>query len=147
MNQIRTFLDRDRGSTSAVEMVYAAPIIVLVILALIAMGRGAHADNATQSAAMAAARAASLARTSFDATIQAQAAAQLSLQQAGVNCASTNVNVNTDGFNTPLGVTGTVSAHVTCTVSLADLTFPGIPGSYTLSSDAVSPVDAYRQRD
>lgn len=136
----------ERGSTSAVEMVIAAPLFALVIALLITMGRSAHADNATQSAAMAAARTASLARTPYDASVQAQAAAQLSLQQAGVNCAAISVTVDTDGFNSPLGVTGTVSAHVSCTVSRSDLSLPGIPGAHTLTSTAISPVDAYRER-
>jgi hypothetical protein len=35
---------------------------------------------------------------------------------------------------------------VTCTVRLADLLVPGLPGSRTLTSTFVSPLDPYRSR-
>ena len=52
----------ERGSNAA-EIVMLVPTIALLIGVLVAGGRTVHADNSTQSAAMAAARAASLSET------------------------------------------------------------------------------------
>ena len=68
----------ERGSMS-VELVLIAPALALVILLLVAGARVALAGNAVESAAVAAARDASLSRT----TAGAQAGAQLAAQVAG----------------------------------------------------------------
>jgi hypothetical protein len=39
---------------------------------------------------------------------------------------------------------GVVSIEVTCSVSSADVAFPGIPGSVTVSGSSSSPIEAYR---
>jgi Flp pilus assembly protein TadG len=138
-------LGDDRGNVAA-EVVMLAPVLILLVLILVAAGRTAMADNATQSAAFSAARAASLSANSTDAYTAAQDAARRSMSQAGIACRSLTINVNTSGLDTPVGTTGTVSARVNCDVNLSDITLPGLPGTRTMSSTAASPVDAYRQR-
>jgi len=145
ITRLRQLIRNEHGNTAA-EVVMIAPVIVALILVLVAAGRTALADNATQSAAFAAARAASLSRDVPTATTAAQDAAQRAMNQSGIACATLTVDVNAAGLTAPLGTTGTVSATVSCTVSLADVTLPGIPGSRVMSSSASSPVDAYRQR-
>lgn len=138
-------LTNERGSNAA-EIVIIAPVIAMLILVLVAGGRTALADNATQSAAFAAARAASLSRDVNTATTNAEDAARRAMSQAGISCTTLTVNVDASGLTSPLGTTGRVSAAVNCDVSLSDITLPGIPGSRTMSSSAASPVDAYRER-
>lgn len=137
--------NREEGSSS-VSFVIIAPAIVLVIGFLIFAGRVSIAGNVVESAASAASRDASLARTQEGAQANAQAAARRVLAEQGTNCASINVDVDTSGLRAPLGQLGTVRATVTCIANLSDIGIPGIPGTKTLTSSASSPVDAYRQK-
>lgn len=136
----------ERGSNAA-EIVMLVPTIALLIGVLVAGGRTVHADNSTQSAAMAAARAASLSRDDTAANANAQDAAWRAMNNSDINCTSLNVKVETAGLSAPVGTTGIVSATVTCTVDLSDITLPGIPGARDITSSADSPVDAYRLRN
>ncbi|ASD22471.1 hypothetical protein B7495_10540 [Cryobacterium sp. LW097] len=114
----------ERGSMS-VELVLIAPALVLVILLLVVGARVALAGNAVESAAVAAARDASLSRTTAGAQASAQLAAQTSVAQSGLACADLSVFVDDSGLNVPLGEVGTVSA---------------------ITTTASSPVDAFRER-
>ena len=145
MIRLRRALVDERGSNAA-EIVILAPVIVALICVLVAAGRAALADNATKGAAIAAARSASLSRDTTSAATNAQDAAARAMAQSGVSCAEITVNLDLSGLTTAVGVTGTVSATINCTVSLSDITLPGIPGSRVMTSTATSPVDAYRER-
>ncbi|MDG9709725.1 TadE family protein [Streptomyces sp. DH10] len=151
MNQVR-YTDRcacrlrsDEGS-AAIEAAIVLPALIMFICMAIAGGRivtsGARIDAAAEDAA----REASIHRTAGAAQSAAQAAAAESLNDQGIKCASTSVNINTGGLNVQVGQVGTVTATVTCTVNLSDLLLPGIPGAKTLTSTATSVVDQYRQR-
>lgn len=146
ISRIRRRLLADERGSNAAEIVIIAPVIAMLILVLVAAGRTALADNATQSASFAAARAASLSRDVATATTAAQDAAQRAMDHAGITCLTLTVNVDASGLNAPLGSTGEVTATVSCNVNLSDITLPGIPGNRTMSSNATSPVDAYRER-
>jgi len=50
------------------------------------------------------------------------------------------------GLTAPLGDPASVTVTASCTVSMADLAVPGLPGARTLSGQAVSPIDRYRTR-
>lgn len=149
MNIIRRALRRihdDQRGNIAAEVVIWAPILVLLIALLIVAGRTIHADNATQNAALSAARNASLSRDAQTAQDNAEAAARRAMANAGTPCLQLEVVIDTSGLNAPIGTTGIVSARVTCTVNLADVTVPGIPGTRQMTSTETSPVDAYRAR-
>jgi hypothetical protein len=120
--------------------------MLLFIGLLVVGGRLALAGNAVQSAAYAAAREATLARTAATAQSAGENAANFSLNSNGVTCIDRIVQVNTLGFNQALGTTGTVEATLTCRVNLSDSGLPGLPGSVELERSASSPVDPYRQR-
>lgn len=143
--RLRTMLRDDRGALS-VELVILAPALVLIILLLIACGRIAIAGTASQTAAMVAAREASLSRTSAQAQPDATQAAETSMSQAGYNCISLTVKIDDSGLNAPLGTVGTVGATITCVVNLSDVAIPGLPGTKTITATATSPVDAFRER-
>ncbi|MFE1294045.1 TadE family protein [Streptomyces sp. NPDC058731] len=135
----------DTGSVAIEAAIILPPLIMFVCLA-IAGGRlvtsGAKIDAAAQDAA----REASIHRTAASAQGAAQSAAAESLDDQGISCASTSVDINTGGLNVPVGQVGTVTVTVSCTVNLSDLLLPGVPGARTLTSTATSVVDAYRQR-
>ena len=134
-----------RGSTSLELTIWAVPMVLFIGLLIIA-GRMAIAGNAVQSAAFAAARDATLARTFTQAQIAGDAAATFSLDSNGVECISRNVVIDATDFNQPIGTLGEVRTTLTCTVRLSDTGLPGLPGSIDIVRTASSPVDPYRQR-
>lgn len=119
---------------------------IVLISMIVLFGRAGVVQNSVQAAAYAAARDASLSRGS-DAVPHAIAAAELALGD-NANCRDLDVAVSGNGLTTGLGEAGTVSVTVTCVVSYGDLVFPGLslPGSFTVTQTAHSPVDPYRER-
>jgi Flp pilus assembly protein TadG len=113
----------DRGSAT-VELVAVTPLIVLVFLAVVALGRLADARLVVADAAHQAARAASLARTDHAARTQAERAVREALHGPGPSCVHARVRLNTAGLAPGTDVTATVS----CTVDLEDLTLTVLPG-------------------
>lgn len=137
---------RPQAGSASVEIVILAPFIGLVILALVAMGRIAIAQQSVQNIATAAAREVSLSRTPAQAERAAQDGAQQAAAISGMRCQSLEVSIDPGGLNVPIGVIGTAQATVSCVVPLADLGVPGLPGSRTITAVASSPVDPYRER-
>ncbi|WP_431994957.1 TadE family protein [Streptomyces griseoflavus] len=135
----------DDGSVAIEAALIVPPLLMFVCLA-IAGGRIVTSGAKIDAAAEDAAREASIHRTAASAQAAAQAAAAESLNDQGITCASSSVNINTGGLSVPLGQVGTVTVTVSCTVPLADLLLPGAPGARTLTSTATSVVDRYRQR-
>lgn len=135
----------ERGSTTLELAIWGLPMLMFIGL-LVVGGRLALAGNAVQSAAYAAAREATLARSSAQAQSSGQDAANFSLNSNGVKCVQRSVVVDTNGFNQPIGTIGNVTATLNCTVNLADAGLPGLPGTVDITRTASSPVDPYRQR-
>ncbi|MFG1675128.1 TadE/TadG family type IV pilus assembly protein [Micromonospora sp. NPDC049282] len=152
-------MPRDRGSVSIEVAVLAPAFIALMVLAGVA-GRTAVADEAVESAAHDAARAASLARTPRDGTRAAEKAARDQLNWSGLRCTAPprlDLTGSVDGrpatfaaaYRSEAGVPATVTVTVTCTVSFDDLRapgLPGVPGGKTVSARFTSPLDTYRSR-
>lgn len=145
--KIRALLRRtdQRGTTTLELALWAVPMLLLIGL-LIFGARITLAGNAVQSAAEAAARDATLTRSSAGAQAAGQDAATYSLNSNGINCIQRSVAIDTSGYNQPIGTIGTVNATISCTVNLSDAGLPFIPGTMTIARDAKSPVDPYRQR-
>jgi Flp pilus assembly protein TadG len=129
----------DRGSAS-VELVLVTPVLLVVLLFVVALGRLADARAQVDSAARDAARAASIARGPDSARTGALAAAGDRLAEGGVTCRSLDVQVDVDGFRAG----GTVMATVTCDVDFGDLTLLGVPGNRAVAATAAEVVDVYR---
>lgn len=136
---------RGEAGDASLELVILAPAVFAILALVIAAGRTSIADGAVAAAARDAARQASLARTPGAAQAAALASASAALRQDGLDC-SPHVTVSTAGFSVPVGQPATVSAAVTCTVSLSDLLVPGMPGSRTLRASFASPLDPFRGR-
>ncbi|MFD5065105.1 TadE/TadG family type IV pilus assembly protein [Streptomyces sp. NPDC058394] len=138
-------LRRDRGSY-AVETAVLAPAMIALLLLMVAFGRVIDADGAVDSAARAAARAASLERDAGSAQNKAQAAAARSLEGEGITCRTSSVVVDTAGYSLDIGVDANVTASIACTADLSDIGLPGLPGSKTLRASWTSPIDTFRGR-
>ncbi|MEV3998966.1 TadE/TadG family type IV pilus assembly protein [Streptomyces halstedii] len=136
---------RDRGSYS-VETAVLAPVGIALLLIMLAFGRITDAEGAVDSAARAAARAASLERDASSAQSAARAAAERSLQGEGITCRTSHVTVSTGGYSLDVGVEADVEATVSCTADLSDIGLPGLPGAKTLRASWTSPLDTYRGR-
>ena len=136
---------RERGSVS-VELALLAPALLLLLSFAVVAGRTQVAEGAVQEAARAAAREASLARDAATATALADAQAQRTLADQDLRCEGTTVDVDTAGFQAPLGQRGDVTVSIICVVGMTDLLAPGLPGSVTVEASFISPVDAYRER-
>lgn len=134
----------DQGSAT-LEAVILVPGLLLFLGLLIMGGRVWIAHNSVEQAAEDAARTASISRTATQARTTAQTEAMASLRRQGLQCATTNVTVDTSGFAVPVGQPAQVTATVTCQVSLGDLGAP-FPGTRTVTATATSPLDTYRGR-
>ena len=139
--------DRDAGN-AALELVILAPIIVLLICMVIASGRTSVAQGSVDAAARDAARQASISRTPQAAVAAALASAEAELSGENLNCTPVIALPGIfRAFSAPLGTTASVTAQVSCTVSLSDLIVPGLPGSRTLRGSYTSPLDPFRGRN
>ncbi|MCW3813592.1 pilus assembly protein [Micromonospora sp. DR5-3] len=150
---------RERGSVSIEVAVLAPAFIGLLVLAGVA-GRTAVADEAVESAAHDAARAASIARDARSGQSAAVDAARQQLDWRGLNCAgapalqfSGSVRGRSTTFaaayRSAPGVPATVTVTVTCRVSFTDLRapgVPGVPGEHRVLATFTSPLDSYRSR-
>ena len=139
LTRLRARAAEDDGSAAA-ELVLVTPLLMLILLLIVAAGRLTDARLQVDSAAMQAARAASLARDPAAAISQAQTTAQVALASDHVTCDPLTVTPDTTLFRPG----GQVSVQVSCTVSLAGLTLLHLPGSQTLTASFTSPIDLYR---
>ena len=122
------------------ELVLLTPLLIVILLFVVALGRLAGARLNVDAAAAQAARAASIARDPATASTTARQIATAALGSDHVTCAQLTVSTDTSDF-TPGGL---VAVTVTCTVTLADLTGLRLPASESVSSTANSVIDTYR---
>jgi Flp pilus assembly protein TadG len=128
---------RDGGSAST-ELAVVTPLLVLLLLTAVSLGRLATARLDVNDAAHQAARAASLARTSEEARNDAASAARSALSGGGPSCRHLTVNTSTDGQRAG----SVVRVRVTCTTALLG---PAFPGHATVARTAASVIDTYRE--
>mgnify|MGYP000974782949 CR=1 FL=1 len=138
--------DEKESGAVAAEAAIGLLLLVFLIGVVWALGRYTAAGQGVDAAASDAARAASLARSAGEAHDAAQSAAAVTLADNDVACDAPVITIDTSGFQVPAGTPATVSAQITCTVSLADLTLPVAPGSVVVTGSGVSPLDTYRER-
>jgi Flp pilus assembly protein TadG len=120
--------------------VLITPLLMLLLLLIVAAGRLVDARLQVDSAAIQAARAASLARDPATAAADATATARAALASEHITCSPLAVRPDTADFRPG----GQVSVQVSCTVSLAGLSLLHLPGAETLTSRFTSPIDTYR---
>lgn len=130
---------REAGSAS-VEVVIVTPVLIMFLLLVVGLGRMALASQEVTAAAYEAARAASLERVAGAASGQGRAAAERTLADRGMSCASLSVGVDVSGYRSG----GQVTANVVCTADLGDLALSGLPGSKTYTATATVPIEQYK---
>lgn len=123
------------------EAVILTPVVLLALVFLIGAARVANAHQVVDDAAGNAARAASLARSSAAAATAARQSATASLSGRGVSCSPDTVTVDLSNWHAG----GSVGVTVSCTVQLSDLGDPVLAGTRTISAQAASVIDLYRQ--
>lgn len=131
---------RDEQGSVTTELVILTPLLILLLLFVVALGRLASARINVNGAAAQAARAAAIARSPQTATSAAQQTADAALADEHLTCAHLGVAVDTADF-TP---GGSVAVTVSCSVNLADLTGLRLPMTETVTGRFVSPIDLYR---
>ena len=136
---VRRALRDERGAV-ATELVLLTPLLILILLFVVALGRLAGARINVDGAAAQAARAASIATTPAQAAASAQQVATAALGSDHVTCATLQVATDTARF----APGGSVTVTVTCAVALSDLSGLRLPVTERVSSTAASVVDTYR---
>lgn len=134
---------RPEGGSAAIELTLVAPVLVVLLLFVVFVGRLAEARAEVDRAARDGARAASLARNGPQASDDGRRSVENALQGHSVTCQHLGVDVDTSGFTAG----GWVQATVSCSVDLADLTLLRVPGTRTLTATFRQPVDTYRGLD
>lgn len=138
--------DRGEGGGTALEVVLITPLVLVFGLLIVAGYRYSINQQAIDSAAASAARAATQQTTADQAQAVAREQAAAALAAGDVSCQTVNVDIDTSGFAAAPGTAATVSATITCEVSMAGLSaVPNLPGTITLTGSAVSPLDVHRE--
>ncbi len=135
----------DRGSAT-IELVVLAPALLAVLGLVVVAGRISTAGSAVEQAAASAARAASIARDARGAEAAAERSARASLRDQGVTCQPLASSVDVRGFAVAIGSPASVTVRLRCTVPLADVSVPGMPGQRTVTAQMTSPIDRFRGR-
>ena len=140
-------LTRGERGAATVEFDILLPLLVLNLGVVLAGGRLAYARTTVQQLADSGARAASLTRDAGTAQAAAAEVIASDAANARLTCAGgVRHTVDASGFAAALGTGAEVDVHVDCTVTLADLLVPGLPGEWAVEGSATSAIDRYRGR-
>ena len=131
---------RDRGS-AAVEMVLLTPLLVLLLLFVVHVGRAGEGMTVVRHAADQGARAASMVSSGRMADV-ARRAVEKDLARADHSCADPSVSVRTS----VVGETTWVTVQVVCSTSFDGLGLLGAGGA-RMSASSTEIVDRYRGGD
>lgn len=128
---------RNRGS-AVVELVVLTPVLIMLTLFVVYLGRAGGATQQVRHAADEAARAASIVSRARMAAV-AQSVAARDLVDNGANCESTTVAVE---INDAAG-SSSVTVSVSCAISTAGATLLGV-GSRTINASSTEVIDEHR---
>jgi Flp pilus assembly protein TadG len=131
----------ERGSAT-VELLVLSTLLMVLFAFGVAAGRWAEAKIAIDDAASSAAIAAAQSPTWSLGEQRANEAAATVLASHGISCAGGGAEVTSSEAS--FAPEGHVSIQLTCRVSSADVSFPGIPGSVMVTGSASSPIEPYR---
>lgn len=131
---------RDEWGSATAELVVLTPVLVAILLFLVGLGRVGLAASQVDDAVRAAAQAGVVSATPAAAASAARAAALDTLSADRMTCASPEVTVDVSRFVPG----GQLRVSLACTVSLADVALPGVPGSRTLKASLAAPIETYR---
>src|SRR4051794_26060062 len=130
----------DEHGSAALEITLITPLLVLMLLFVVGLGRISASRGEVDGAAQDAARAASIARSPASAIAEAQTAAAATLAGRSLTCGALDVAVDTSDFRPG----GTVAVTVACSVPLSDLGPIGFGARKQLHGHAVAVIDVFR---
>lgn len=133
---------RDEKGAAALELVLVAPVLLVMLLLVIGLGRMANARQEVSAVAADAARAASLERNTSLSAAAAKSAAERSLADGGMSCSGLDVDVDVSAYQPG----GQVRVRVACTALLSDVAMSGLPGKQVFTSTSTVPIETYRSR-
>ena len=126
-------------SVEMTALVY--PVTLVVAVLILATWQLCAARLEVNTAAAAAARAASLQTRPEDAATAARQAATAALSGTGRGCTRLSVEVDTSGFTRG----GQVRVRLSCRAATGDLLGLAVPGAVDLSAEARAPVETFRE--
>ena len=130
----------ERGGVT-VELVLVTPLLLALALFAVLAGRLTEARAEVDGAARDAARAASIARDPAAARAAAHASATATLAERHLTCRALKVRTDTGAFRAG----GHVAVQLACTVDLGDLSLLRVPGTRTIQTRFVAPLDTFRE--
>jgi Flp pilus assembly protein TadG len=136
----REGLRRDESGSVTAELVLPTPLLILLLLFVVALGRLSGARLEVDGAAAQAARAASIAHDPATAVAMATQTATAALGSDHVTCAQLTVSTDTAQF----APGGSVAVTVACHVALSDLTGLRLLASESVTSRATAVIDTFR---
>jgi Flp pilus assembly protein TadG len=132
-------VNQQRGS-APVELALLTPMVIVLLLFVVFVGRIVTTQQDLDAAARDAARAASLRATPDAAARDATTSVIAALASHDLSCATPDVALDTSRFRPG----GAVSVNVTCDVSFADLSHLGVPGTRRITAHSTEVIDTYR---
>ena len=130
----------DQRGSAALELVLVTPLLLLLLIFIVGLGRLASSRGEVDGAARDAARAASIARSPAAAVEEAKAAASATLADRSITCGRLDVAVDTSDFRPG----GSVTVTIACNVRLEDVASAGFGPSRVLHGEAIAVIDTYR---
>jgi Flp pilus assembly protein TadG len=130
---------KDNGSASA-ELVFVVPVIFLVALVAVALGRLVLAEGQVAEAARSAAEAASVWPTAAEAKAAAKTAAFYDILHNSLFCEGAQVAMDSADFTRG----GQLRVTVSCPFDIVP-EIPGVVSETTLAATAVAPIEPYRE--
>ena len=128
--------DDERGSVS-VELAILAPLVGILLAAVVLVGRVQIARADVEGAARSAARELSIARDPYASVEEVRSGLDSTLRVGSPSCRELS-------FTPTIGTTE-VSVTLTCTVDLQEAAVLPVPGSMAISASASEIVDVYRE--
>lgn len=130
---------RNQEGSIALEFAVIVPAVLAVLILLVAQGRTVNARANVRESARTAARTAALERNLASASAAAQKSVEATLKDDSIDCEP--LEVRTSGDWRP---GGSVVTNVSCTIDLADLGGPLLPGNVMIKARFEEVLDRYR---
>jgi Flp pilus assembly protein TadG len=137
---VQSSSSRKEEGSFTVELVVLTPLLILFALMAIALGRYELAREQVIGAARAAAEAASVMPSGYQAALAADSAAVSGVRGSVGACHGLQVATDTSAF----APDGRVKVTITCRVDFSDLLVPGLPGSRVVKAVETAPIDPYQ---
>lgn len=139
-------LGRSQRGSMAVEVVILVPVLIAMLMLIVAFGRLVNTRGQVDAVTRDAARAASLERDAYSATIAAQAVADATLPDY-TECDPVILWGADRGSPLVFAAGQTVTVELTCQASFDGLGLIGLPGSVPVSSASSAPLDTLRRAE